>query len=222
MQFNKLLFSNEIIRSFQILGQQAKESDVIFITETMEKDLNQYKNLTFIELISVLNLGCRNKLCDFMGLNVATIHKWIKFYLDSDLKKQYSKEKLKPIELPEISESEKDRLFKEWIIDTLSDDKIKEVNLPIIYDYLANLGIIDIKIGAVTYLKEAKEKIKTDLYREKDNCLKENNFALRKQIANQILQLVNEDYDMDSVKRNAKIIYMQKADYLSIIKQLRK
>jgi len=222
MQFNKLLFSNEIIRSFQILGQQAKESDVIFITETMEKDLNQYKNLTFIELISVLKLGCRNKLCDFMGLNVATIHKWIKFYLDSDLKKQYSKEKLKPIELPEISESEKDRLFKEWIIDTLSDDKIKEVNLPIIYDYLANLGIIDIKIGAVTYLKEAKEKIKTDLYREKDNCLKENNFALRKQIANQILELLNEDYDMDSVKRNAKIIYMQNADYLSIIKQLRK
>lgn len=222
MQFNKLLFSNEIIRSFQILGQQAKESDVIFITETMEKDLNQYKNLTFLELISVLNLGCRNKLCDFMGLNVATIHKWIKFYLDSDLKKQYSKEKLKPIELPEISEAEKDRLFKEWIISTLSDDKIKEVNLPIIYDYLANLGIIDIKIGAVTYLKEAKEKIKTDLYREKDNCMKENNFALRKQIANQILQLVNEDYDMDSVKRNAKIIYMQNADYLSIIKHLKK
>ena len=222
MQFNKLLFSNEIIRSFQILGQQAKESDVIFITETMEKDLNQYKNLTFLELISVLNLGCRNKLCDFMGLNVATIHKWIKFYLDSDLKKQYSKEKLKPIELPEISEAEKDRLFKEWIISTLSDDKIKEVNLPIIYDYLANLGIIDIKIGAVTYLKEAKEKIKTDLYREKDNCMKENNFALRKQIANQILQLVNEEYDMDSVKRNAKIIYMQNADYLSIIKHLKK
>jgi len=218
MQFNKLLFSNEIIKSFQILGQQAKESDVIFITETMEKDLNQYKNLTFLELISVLNLGCRNKLCDFMGLNVATIHKWIKYYLDSELKKQYSKEKLKPIELPEISESEKDRLFKEWIIATLSEDKIKEVNLPIIYDYLANLGIIDIKIGAVTYLKEAKEKIKTDLYREKDNCLKENNFALRKQIANQILQLLNEDYDMDSVKRNAKIIYMQKADYLKLNK----
>ena len=222
MQFNGLIFSNEIIKSFQILGQEAKESDVIFITETIEKDVNQYKTLSFVELISVINLGCRNKLCDFMGLNVATIHKWIKFYLDSDLKKQFNKEKLKPLELPELSDSEKDRIFKDWIIATLSKDNIEDYNLPIIYDYLSNLGIIDIKIGAVKYLKEAKEKIKTDLFDKKDKCASLNDFRLRKEISNQIVDLLNEDYDMNLVKRNAKIIYMRKADYSSIIKQIKK
>jgi hypothetical protein len=222
MQFNGLIFSNEIIKSFQILGQEAKESDVIFITETIEKDVNQYKTLSFTELISVINLGCRNKLCDFMGLNVATIHKWIKFYLESDLKKQFNKEKLKPLELPELSDSEKDRIFKDWIIATLSKDNIEEYNLPIIYDYLSNLGIIDIKIGAVKYIKEAKEKIKTGLYDKKDKCASLNDFRLRKEISNQIVDLLNEYYDMNLVKRNAKIIYMRKADYSSIIKQIKK
>lgn len=221
MQFNGLIFSNEIIKSFQILGQEAKESDVIFITETIEKDVNQYKTLSFEELISVINLGCRNKLCDFMGLNVATIHKWIKFYLDSDLKKQFNKEKLKPLELPELSQSEKDRIFKDWIIATLSKDNIEDYNLPIIYDYLSNLGVIDIKIGAVKHLKEAKEKIKADLFDKKDKSASLNDFRLRKEISNQIVQLLNDDYDINLVKRNAKIIYMRQADYSSIIKQIK-
>lgn len=221
MQFNGLIFSNEIIKSFQILGQEAKESDVIFITETIEKDVNQYKTLSFEELISVINLGCRNKLCDFMGLNVATIHKWIKFYLDSDLKKQFNKEKLKPLELPELSQSEKDRIFKDWIIATLSKDNIEDYNLPIIYDYLSNLGVIDIKFGAVKHLKEAKEKIKADLFDKKDKSASLNDFRLRKEISNQIVQLLNDDYDINLVKRNAKIIYMRQADYSSIIKQIK-
>lgn len=221
MQFNGLIFSNEIIKSFQILGQEAKESDVIFITETIEKDVNQYKTLSFEELISVINLGCRNKLCDFMGLNVATIHKWIKFYLDSDLKKQFNKEKLKPLELPELTQSEKDRIFKDWIIATLSKDNIEDYNLPIIYDYLSNLGVIDIKFGAVKHLKEAKEKIKADLFDKKDKSASLNDFRLRKEISNQIVQLLNDDYDINLVKRNAKIIYMRQADYSSIIKQIK-
>lgn len=221
MQFNGLIFSNEIIKSFQILGQEAKESDVIFITETIEKDVNQYKTISFEELISVINLGCRNKLCDFMGLNVATIHKWIKFYLDSDLKKQFNKEKLKPLELPELSQSEKDRIFKDWIIATLSKDNIEDYNLPIIYDYLSNLGVIDIKFGAVKHLKEAKEKIKADLFDKKDKSASLNDFRLRKEISNQIVQLLNDDYDINLVKRNAKIIYMRQADYSSIIKQIK-
>lgn len=221
MQFNGQIFSNEIIKSFQILGQEAKESDVIFITETIEKDVSQYKTLSFVELISVINLGCRNKLCDFMGLNVATIHKWIKFYLESDLKKQFNKEKLKPLELPELTDSEKDRIFKDWIIATLSKDIIDDYNLPIIYDYLSNLGVIDIKIGAVKHLKEAKEKIKADLFDKKDKSASLNDFRLRKEISNQIVQLLNEDYDMSLVKRNAKIIYMRQADYSSIIKQIK-
>lgn len=213
MQFNSQIFSAEITKCFQIMGVNASDNDVIFITQIMADDCQQYKNLDFNELLNIINLGSRKKLCEFFGLNVATIHTWIEFYLKSDLKKKYDKTKfIQRDELPELTESAKDEIFKNSIIATLRSDNLNVVSLPIIYDYLVKKGYVDTKEGAIKYLTQAKEITKADLFKKKNDFSNKNDKDLNKEISKQILDLVNDEYVMDDVRFNAKILFMQGID----------
>ena len=66
MQYNKHQFMIEIAKAFQITGDKnCTQDDILFITDIMADDCQQYKNLDFTELLNIVNLGARKKLCEF-------------------------------------------------------------------------------------------------------------------------------------------------------------
>jgi hypothetical protein len=214
MNYNKEQFMIEIAKAFQITGDKNfTHDDLIFIADTMADDCQQYKNLDFTELLNIVNLGARKKLCEFFGLNVATIHSWIQFYLKSDYKKTYDKAKFNPKdELPDLTESAKDEIFKNTIIPTLTSNNLHDASLPVIYDYLAKNGYIDITNGAVKHLSEAKQMIKTDVFKRKAEALNNNDATLNKSIMKEIAFIMIDDYQQNDVRYYAKIIYMRQID----------
>lgn len=222
MQFNSKTFSIEITKCFQIMGSIATDNDVIFITQIMAEDCQQYKNLDFHELLDIINLGSRGKLCEFYGLNVASIHKWIEFYLKSDYKKKYDKSKfIQRDELPELTQSAKDEIVKKNIIATLTSENIHEASLPIFYDFLADKGLIDIKTGAILYLEQAKEKLATNLEKEKLKAGMELDAKKSKEIGKKIESLLTGETDKNDVKHLAKILFMQNIDLIELEKKLK-
>jgi hypothetical protein len=214
MEYNKKQFMIEIAKAFQITGDKnCTQDDILFITETMADDCQQYKNLDFTELLNIVNLGARKKLCEFFGLNVATIHSWIQVYLKSDYKKSYDKAKFNPKdELPDLTESAKDEIFKNTIIPTLKSNNLHDASLPVIYDYLAKNGYIDITNGAVKHLAEAKEMIKTDLFRRKAEASNKSDATINKSIMKEIALIMSDEYNQNDVRYFAKIIYMRQID----------
>jgi hypothetical protein len=84
--------------------------------------------------------------------------------------------------------------------------------LPVIYDYLAKNGYIDITNGAIKYLSEAKEKIKTDLFKRKAEALNNNDATLNKSIMKEIAFIMIDDYQQNDLRYYAKIIYMRQID----------
>jgi hypothetical protein len=214
MNYNKEKFMIEMAKAFQITGDKNfTHDDLIFIADTMEQDCQQYKNLDFTELLNIVNLGARKKLCEFFGLNVATIHSWIQFYLKSDYKKTYDKAKFNPKdELPDLTDSAKDEIFKNTIIPTLTSNNLHDASLPVIYDYLAKNGYIDITNGAVKHLAEAKEKIKTDLFRRKAEASNKSDATINKSIMKEIALIMSDEYNQNDLRYYAKIIYMRQID----------
>jgi hypothetical protein len=84
--------------------------------------------------------------------------------------------------------------------------------LPVIYDYLAKNGYIDITNGAVKHLAEAKEMIKTDVFRRKAEASNNNDATLNKSIMKEIALIMSDDYQQNDVRYFAKIIYMRQID----------
>lgn len=222
MQFNSKTFSLEITKCFQIIGSIANDNDVIFITQIMAEDCQQYKNLDFNELLDIINLGSRGKFGDFFGLNVATIHKWIEFYLKSDYKKKYDKTKfIQRDELPELTQSAKDEIFKNSIIATLRSENVFEASLPIMYDYLVKNGYVDAKEGAILYLDQAKGKLATDLEKEKLKAGMELDAKKSKEIGKKIESILTGETDKNDVRFIAKVLFMKNIDLKELENKLK-
>lgn len=223
MNFNKDQFTIEIGKAFQIAGiSTATDNDILFIVDTMEEDCQQYKTLNFSELLSVIQLGSRKKLNEFFGINVATIHSWIEFYLKSNLKIQYDKQNREPLpELPEITQSQKDEIVKNSIIPTLRIENCHEASLPVFYDFLVRIGVIDPFEGAIKYLPQAKEKIATDL--EKEKMKAETNLDLKKvkELTRQIESILLGEVNITDTRYQAKILYMKNLNLSELEQQLK-
>jgi len=196
-----------------MLGHTMTATENHAISTFLMDELPLHKTIDFNEFKYLTELGVKHELGDVVHLSFSTICKMIKDYKASEFKKKYDKSKfVQRDELPELTESAKDEIFKNSIIATLTSDNLNVVSLPIIYDYLVKKGYVDAKDGAIKYLTQAKEITKTDLFKKKNDFSNKNDKDLNKEISKQILDLVNDEYVMDDVRFNAKILFMQGID----------
>lgn len=204
---------NHVAKLYAMLGHQTDANNLVLISNLLLEELPIHKTIDFKEFKYLTELGVKHELGEVVHLSFSTICKMIKDYKASEFKKRYDKQNfVQKVELPELTESQKDEIVKKNIIATLRSDNLNVVSLPIFYDFLAERGIIDINEGAVKYLTQAKEITKADLFRKKNDFSNKNDKDLNKEISKQILDLVNDEYVMDDVRFNAKILFMQNID----------
>lgn len=204
---------NHVAKLYAMLGHQTDANNLVLISNLLLEELPLHKTIDFKEFKYLTELGVKHELGEVVHLSFSTICKMIKNYKASEFKKRYDKQNfVQKVELPELTESQKDEIVKKNIIATLRSDNLNVVFLPIFYDFLAERGIIDINEGAVKYLPQAKEITKADLFRKKNDFSNKNDKDLNKEITKQILDLVNDEYVMDDVRFNAKILFMQNID----------
>lgn len=161
--------ANEVILSLiTICLQDAGAKDAadtkvkVFLTERLLSECkSKFATLTTGELQIALNEGVRGNYGQFMGINVATIHNWIKSYYADEARKislNYFNHLLTmQNDKPEPSPEEKKLIIQRGCIQAYEDFKRGEQTLipKIIYDYLKEYFKID-------WTREERFKIKED------------------------------------------------------------
>ena len=205
-----------------MLGHTMLATENHAIATFLMEELPKHKTIDFNEFKYLTELGVKHELGEVVHLSFSTICKMIKAYKASDFKKRYDKTKfIQRDELPEITESQKDEIVKKNIIATLTSENIHEASLPIFYDFLADKGLIDIKTGAILYLEQAKEKLATNLEKEKLKAGMELDAKKSKEIGKKIESLLTGETDKNDVKHLAKILFMQNIDLIELEKKLK-
>lgn len=212
-----------VVRLFAMLGHQTDVNSVNMISNLLIEELPLHKTIDFKEFKYLTELGVKHELGEVVHLSFSTICKMIKDYKASEFKKKYDKTKfIQRDELPELTQSAKDEIFKKSIIPALRSENCFEASLPVYYDFLAEKGLIDINTGAILYLEQAKEKLATDLEKEKLKAGMELDAKKSKEIGKKIESLLSGETDKNDVKHLAKILYMKSIDLIELEKELSK
>jgi hypothetical protein len=177
--------ANEVVLSLiTICLQEAGLKDAqdakvkVFLTERLLQDLRgiKFKHLTVGELKIVLSEGVRGTYGQFMGINITTIHNWIKsFYEDERRKKSliyYNKLLSMQIGKPQPTPEEMEKTLQAGCISAYEDfKKGEETKIPkVIYDYLWKYFNIEWSREERLQIKEqAKMNFKSELTRKKFN-----------------------------------------------------
>lgn len=213
---------NHVAKLYAMLGHQTDANNLVLISSLLLEELQLHKTIDFNEFKYLTELGVKHELGEVVHLSFSTICKMIKDYKASDFKKKYDKSKfIQRDELPELTQSAKDEIFKNSIIPALRSENCFEASLPIFYDFLADKGLIDIKTGAILYLEQAKEKLATNLEKEKLKAGMELDAKKSKEIGKKIESLLTGETDKNDVKHLAKILFMQNIDLIELEKKLK-
>ena len=109
-------------RMFDMAGQSVdKENQKLLVRELMRDLETRYRLLAMEEVETIIGNGVRGDYGDYYGLNIASISKWFKIYLDSGAHNEYLASKVKELKmmLPEktgLTDGEVEDIFKSGCI----------------------------------------------------------------------------------------------------------